>query len=57
MRENFCQRCRKLRSLISTVGKERVQKGKRPEQGRHDEHAAIAILNVGRMHDGVEQET
>ena len=30
-------------------------KRKHPEQGRHDENAAIAILNVGRMDDGVEQ--
>jgi len=27
-----------------------------PEQCRHDENAPIAILNVGRMNDGVEQE-
>ena len=56
MRENFCKRLRKLRSLISAVGEERLQKGKHPKQGRHDENAAIAILNVGRMNDGVEQE-
>jgi len=56
MRQNFCQRFRKLRSLISAVGEERLQKGKHPEQGRHDENATIAILDVGRMNDGVEQE-
>ena len=56
MRQNFCKRFRKLRSLISAVGKERLQKGKHSKQGRHDENAAIAILNVGRMNDGVEQE-
>jgi len=27
-----------------------------PKQCRHDENASIAILNVGRMNDGVEQE-
>jgi hypothetical protein len=42
--------------LISAVGEERLQKGKHPEQGRHDQNASIAILNVGRMYDGVEQE-
>jgi hypothetical protein len=42
--------------LISAVGEELFQKGKHPEQGRHDENAAIAILNIGRMNDGVEQE-
>jgi len=56
MRENFCKRFRKLRSLISPVGEERLQKGEHPKQGRHDENAAIAILNVGRMNDGVEEE-
>jgi hypothetical protein len=55
MRQSFCKRIRKLRSLISTVGEQRLQKGKHPEQGRHDENAAIAILNVGRMNDGMEQ--
>ena len=57
MRQSFCKRFRKLRSLISAVGKERLQERKHPKQGRHDENAAIAILNVGRMNDGVEQET
>ena len=56
MRENFCKRCRKLWSLISAVGEERIQKREHPEQGRHDENAAIAILNVGAMNDGVQQE-
>ena len=55
MRQNFCKRIRKLGSLISAVGEERLQEGKHPEQGRHDQNAAIAILNVGRMNDGVEQ--
>ena len=56
MGQKFCQRVRELRSLISAVGEERLQKGKHPEQGRHNENAAIAILNVGRMNDGVEQQ-
>ena len=57
MRQNFCKRFRKFRSLISAVGEQRLQKGKHPEQCRDDENAAIAILNVGRMNDGVEQKT
>ena len=56
MRENFCKRFRELRSLISAVGEQLLQKRKHPEQCRHDENAAIAILDVGRMNDGVEQE-
>ena len=57
MRENFCQRVGELRSLIAAVGEELLQERKHPEQRRHDENAAIAILDVGRMDDGVEQET
>ena len=49
------QRCCKLRSLISAIGKS-VFKRETSEQGRHDENAAVAILNVGRMNDGVEQQ-
>ena len=48
MRQNFCKRFRKLRSLISAVGRA-SSKGKHPEQGRHDENASIAILNVSRI--------
>jgi hypothetical protein len=55
MRQNFCKRLRKFRPLISVVGEQRLQKGKHAEQCRHDENAAVAILNVGRMNDGVEQ--
>ena len=56
VRENFCQRLLEFRSLVSAVGEEFFQNGKHPEQGRHNENAAIAILNIGRMNDGVEQE-
>src|SRR5476651_568677 len=56
MRQNFCKPFRKFRPLISAVGEERLQKWKHPEQCRHDESAAVAILNVGRMNDGVEQQ-
>jgi hypothetical protein len=27
-----------------------------PEQGRHDENAAIAIFNIGRMDNGMKQQ-
>jgi hypothetical protein len=56
MRQNSCKRFRKLWSLISAVGEERFQKGEHAEQCLHDENASIAILNVGRMNDGVEQQ-
>ena len=55
MRKDFCECVGKLWSLIAAIGKQLVQKWKHPEQRRHDENAAIAILDVGRMDDGVEQ--
>ena len=56
MRQNFCKRVGKLRSLISAVGEKRLQERKHPEQGRHDENSSITILYVGGMNDGMEQE-
>jgi hypothetical protein len=56
MRRNFCQGGGELRSLISAVGEELGQERECPEQGRHDENAAIAILDIGRMNHSVEQE-
>ena len=56
MRQNFCKPFRKFWSLIPAVDEQLLQKGKHAEQCRHDEDATIAILNVGRMDDGVEQE-
>ena len=57
MRENFRKSTGKLRSLIAAVGEQRLQERKHPKQRRHDENAAIAILNVGRMHDRMQQQT
>ena len=57
MRKNLCKRFRKFWSLISAVGEQRLQKWKHAEQCRHHENASIAILDVGRMNDSVEQET
>jgi len=57
MRSKFRKRIGKLRSFISAIDEQLLQKRKHPEQCCHDESAAIAILDVGRMNDGVEQET
>ncbi len=56
MRKNFCERVGELRSLISAIGEEFVQERKHPKQRCHDQNAALAILDIGRMNDGVEQE-
>src|SRR5258708_32739588 len=56
MRQNFCNCFRKFRPFISAVDEQRLQKWKHADQCRHDESAAIAILDIGRMNNGVEQQ-
>ena len=56
MRQNLCKPSRKLWPLISAVGKQRLQKRKHAKNCRHVENASVAILNVGWMNDGVEQQ-
>src|SRR5664280_2808774 len=46
----------KLRPLIAAVGVKLKQERKGAKQGRHQQGAAVAILHVGAMHDGVHQE-
>ncbi len=43
-------------SLVSAVGKEFLQKWIFAEQGSKDQDGAIAVLDIGRMHNGVKQE-
>ena len=43
-------------TLISAIGKQFLKKWKLPEQRAQDENAAIAILNVRAMNDGVKQQ-
>ena len=56
MREHSCQSLVEFWSLIAAVGEELFQERKHPKQGRHDQNAAIAILNIGRMDDGMKQQ-
>jgi hypothetical protein len=44
-------------TLIGAVGKQLLKEWKLAEQRGEQEQAAIAILNVGGMDDGVQQET
>ena len=46
----------KFRPLIAPIGKELLQEGIHPEQGRQKQNAPISVLNIGRMNDGVEQQ-
>ena len=58
MRQNFCKRFRKVRSLISAVGVKSVfvQETSRNKVAMTKNVLSIAILNVSRMNDGVEQQ-
>ena len=42
---------------IAAVGKELLQEGIHSEQGRKQQDAAVAVLDIGGMNDGVEQQT
>jgi hypothetical protein len=42
--------------LIAAIGVEFHQKRIHAEHGSHDEYAAVAILNVGGMNDGMNQQ-
>jgi hypothetical protein len=46
-----------FRPLIAAIGKQLFQERKHPEQGRKKQDAAVAILDVGGMNDGMEQQT
>ena len=44
------------RSLVSAVDKEFFQKWISAEQGSKEQNGAIAVLDIGRMDNGVKQE-
>ena len=55
--QDFRQGLVESRSLIGRVGQELPQERMHPEQGRKQQDAAVAILDIGGMNDGVEQQT
>jgi len=55
MRQGFGERVRKNRALIGAVGKQLLEEWKLTEQRGQQQDAAIAILDAGGMHDGVQQ--
>src|SRR5215831_17226573 len=57
LRQDLRQGFLKVRPLIATIGKELFQERGHPEKGRKKQDAAIAILDIGRMNDGVQQQT
>ena len=54
--QDFRQGLVESRSLIGRVGQELPQERMHPEQGRKQQDAAVAILDIGGMNDGVEQQ-
>ena len=56
VRQDFHQSPLELRSLIAGVGEQLRQEGIQPEHGRKQQDAAVAILNVCRVDDGVQQQ-
>jgi len=55
LRQDFCQGLLKLRPLIAAIGKESAQKREQAEQRFENQYATIAVLNVGRMNDGMQE--
>ena len=56
VRQDLRQGLLKVRPLVATIGKELFQERVHPEKGRKKQDAAIAILDIGRMNDGVQQQ-
>jgi hypothetical protein len=57
LRQDSRERLLKFRSLIAAVGKQLLQERIHPEQSGKQQDAAVAILDIGRVNDGVEQQT
>ncbi len=54
--EDFGERVAKNRPLIGAVGKQFLKEWKPTEQRRQQQDAAVAILDAGGMHDGMQQQ-
>ena len=52
----FCHGKAKQRALIAAISVELHQERIQAEHGRHHERAAVAILNVSGMNDGMNQQ-
>jgi len=54
--QDVSKRLLELPPLIAGIGEQRLQKGIPAEEGGQQQDAAIAILNIGGMNDGVQQQ-
>ena len=57
MGQDFSERLLELRPLVASVGEQLLQERIHTKQGRQQQDAAVAILNVGGMNDGMQQQT
>ena len=57
LRQDFRERLLEFGSLIAAVGEQLLQERIHPEQSRKQQDAAVAILDIGGVNDGVEQQT
>ena len=57
MRQGFCECLLEMRSLVASIGEELLQERIHSEQGSKQQNAAVAILNIGAMNDGMKQQT
>jgi hypothetical protein len=55
--QGFGERGMELWSLVASIGKELLQERIHSEQGRKNQGAAVAILDIGGMNNGVKQQT
>jgi len=55
-RQNPLRRALELWPLIAAIGVELDQERKGAEQARHQQRPAIAVLDIGGVHDGVHQQ-
>lgn len=57
MRQGFRQRPPELGPLIAAIGNKLAQKREQAEQSRENQHTTVAVLNVCRMDDSMQQKT
>ena len=55
--EDFRQGLLKFRPLIAAIGKQLLQERIHAEQRCKEQDAAVAVLDIGGMNDGMEQQT
>ena len=57
VRQHPCQVLVELRALIGRIGKQLLQERMQPEHRGEQHDAAVAVLDVGGMDDGMQQQT